>query len=320
MRVLALLLGILTASTFVPGWPAAGEAPITPQRTPLSDALDRAALYVVRYEAECSAVVAEEHYTQDLKWGCRDAQGGGALGDARPGSEQRFWDPSRPTHREKGPTGPSHRELVSDVLMVVLPDQTWAGFRDVAIVDGHQVRDRAERLETLFLRSRATLRKIQEESARYNIGHIHPQFNLPTFALAYLHPGLRDRFAFANAGQEILDGTRTMVVTFTEEARPTVISDGKGHDVVSSGQFWIDPRNGEVLRSQVVAGDVKSAARVESLVSYTRHPEWRFLLPAHMSEIYDEPGRPDGPCVIGEAGYSNFRRFKVEVEEKVKRF
>lgn len=36
------------------------------QRTPLDDVLERAGRYVMRYEKECSAVVAEERYVQDL--------------------------------------------------------------------------------------------------------------------------------------------------------------------------------------------------------------------------------------------------------------
>ena len=287
------------------------------QRTYADDVLDRAAYYAVRYERECSAVVAEEQYTQQLKWGCRGAPGG-AVGDAHPATGASAWGDSRPMSREKAPPGPTHRELISDVLMVQVPDQTWAGFRDVAVVDGRQVRDRAERLESLFLKSPATLKRIQRESARYNIGNIRPEFNLPTFALAYLHPGVRDRFTFRKTAEEPVEGTKTFLFSFNEVDQPTVIKDAVGRDVPSSGWFWVDPSSGEVLQSLLVAGDDTSEARVESRVLYRRHESWRFLLPAEMNEVYDQPARPDGPCVVGLARYSNFRRFQVTVDEKTK--
>ena len=297
---------------------AASALPGAVQRTFLDDLLDRAALYVVRYEKECSAVVAEEHYTQDLK--SSDARNirGGVVGDSHPANDRRMWDNGRTSRRERSPEGPTHRELVSDVLMIQLPDETWFGFRDVAVVDGHPVRDRQLRLQELFLQSRAGLRKIQEESARYNIGHIQRTMNLPTFALAYLHPSLRRRFEFKEAGREEIEGTSALIVTFIERTRPTIINDGRGGSLVSAGRFWIDPLNGRVLRSHLVAGDETTDARAESIVTYRLHAEWGLLLPAEMRETYDQPSRPDGYRVTCLAKYGNYRRFNVTTTEEVK--
>lgn len=274
------------------------------QRTSFEDLLDRAALYVLRYEKECSAVVAEEHYTQDIDWVTKDDVKGGTIGDAHPANR-----------RQQGPT---HRELLSDVLMIQLPDETWFGFRDVAAVDGHPVRDRDLRLQDLFLKSRADLRKVQEESARYNIGHIQRTMNLPTFALAYLHPSLRRRFQFKEAGEEDIDGTATLIVTFLEQARPTIINDGRGGNLVSSGRVWIDRASGRVLRTHLVAGDETTDARAESIVTYRPHAEWGLLLPAEMRETYDQPSRPSGYRVTCLARYGHYRRFSVTTTEDVK--
>src|SRR5512140_597180 len=95
-----LLLVLLGA-----GGPLANDKP--PQPAPLDDLLGRAGRFVVRYEEECSAVVAEEHYVQDLV------------------------TPSRRPPPPNLAAGPYHRELVSDVLLVQLPDGTFRGFRDV---------------------------------------------------------------------------------------------------------------------------------------------------------------------------------------------
>ena len=289
------------------------------QRTPLDDILDRAGAYVSRYEKECSAVVAEEHYRQDLKWpGPRKATQVGPDRDARPADNKRMWDDAPTRGRIKAPTGPTHRELLSDVLMVQLPDQTWVGFRDVATVDGSAVRDRNERLQTLFLKSAADLKKVQEESARHNIGPVRRTMNLPTFALAYLHPDLRDRFAFQMAGEDTVDDVRTVVVAFTEQSRPTIITDGKGGAIVSRGRAWIEPATGRVRRTLLIAGDTSNEIRAESDVIYRPHPEWGLLLPAEMHERYETPARPDDVQVVCVATYSNFRRFQVTVEENPK--
>jgi hypothetical protein len=291
MKRLLPLLGCLAAVLGSGGMQAA-ERGI--QRTPLDDLLERAGQYVVRYERECSAIVAEERYMQDLV---------ASPGRALPASAA---------------TGPTHRELVSDVLMVQLPDETFFGFRDVAIADGHPVRDRAERLEALFLKSRANLRKIQDESARYNLGRIQRTMNVPTYALALLHPGLRGRFAFQLAGEEAIDGTPAVVVAFVERSRPTIVTDRRGSDIPSSGQFWIEKRTGSILRTRLATGTEASPVRAESIVSYRPHPQWRLLLPAEMRESYDEPETPGAFRVVCVAAYSAFRRFDVTVDENIK--
>ena len=214
--------------------------------------------------------------------------------------------------------GPAHRDLVSDVLLVQLPDQSWFGFRDVAVVDGHPVRDRVERLQTLFLKSKADLRRIQEESARYNIGPVLRTMNIPTFALAILHPAIRYRFVFEHAGEEVIDGTPTMVVSFREQVSPTIITDGRGADVISAGRVWIQPATGRVLRTHLVAGGPTSDVRAETVVDYRPHAEWGFLLPSEMRETYDIPTRPNARRVVCTATYSNFRRFNVSVDETIK--
>jgi hypothetical protein len=62
-------------------------------------------------------------------------------------------------------------------------------FRDVFERDGKQVRDRQERLAALFLKgsSRSAFeqaRAIMDEGARYNIGNVARNINMPTLAAA----------------------------------------------------------------------------------------------------------------------------------------
>ena len=76
----------------------------------------------------------------------------------------------------------------------------WMAFRDVFDVDGKPVRDRGERLAQLFLnRSMSTdrqIRKILDESARYNIGDIQRNVNTPVYPLLFLETANQFRFKF----------------------------------------------------------------------------------------------------------------------------
>ena len=65
------------------------------------------------------------------------------------------------------------------------------------------MRDRSERLVKLFMnpsdgqrRSRAA--EIMRESARYNIGSIKRNVNVPVLALSFMHPRYQPRFKFAH--------------------------------------------------------------------------------------------------------------------------
>src|SRR5688500_4791015 len=94
-------------------------ASVRAQEPALDTVLVRAADYVADYQNRLAAVVAEEHYRQQV------------INSSRPG---------RISARQ-------HRELRSDVLLVKLgQDDSWPQFRDVFEVDRKPVRDRDQRL------------------------------------------------------------------------------------------------------------------------------------------------------------------------------
>ena len=129
----------------------------------------------------------------------------------------------------------------------------WLPFRDVFEVDGVQVRDRDDRLRKLFLeappaRAVETSNRILEESARYNIGNVRRNLNLPTLALFLVHPTYAPRFAFSKRGEPTENGVRLWEIAFSEASRPTVIRTFDGKDIVSSGTFWVEPVSGRVVR------------------------------------------------------------------------
>src|SRR5580692_7235154 len=77
-----------------------------------------------------------------------------------------------------------HRELNSDLLLVRPKGaDRWVQFRDVFEVDGQPVHDRDQRLAKLFLSPGSGISdqawQIADESARYNIGNLQRNINVP---------------------------------------------------------------------------------------------------------------------------------------------
>jgi hypothetical protein len=113
------------------------------QPAPLEDVLKRAAGYVADFQKQLSGIVAEEHFDQDVL-----------------------------SRRTNAPV--RRRQLRSDFLLVrPLGSDVYVEFRDVFEVDGRAVRDREERLSSLFLNpppgAASQLERVARESARYNI-------------------------------------------------------------------------------------------------------------------------------------------------------
>jgi len=265
---------------------AAGPVKRPARRDPaLAAVLARVTEYAENYGRELSAVVAEEVYEQ------KATQSAVAL---------------------KGPTS---RRLVSDFLLVKVPGASgWMPFRDVFEVDGVQVRDHDDRLRKLFLeappeKALENANTIWSESARYNIGPIFRNVNVPTLPLVFVESTFAPRFEFNKRGEPTEGGIRAWEIEYREVARPTIIKTRRDEDVPASGTLWVDPVSGRVLRT------LMRAAGATITVTYEPRPESLGLwLPVKMQENYEYSiGR-----VQATATYSKFRRFQVFTEEKIK--
>ena len=249
-----------------------------------AEVMRRAHAYVVIYEDhELSTIMARERYHQ--QW---------LDGEARV-KEQ--------------------RTLLSDYLLLQLPDEDWVAVRNVYDVDGTAVPDRAARLKGLFTGPREQLGErvmtMASESARFNLGELYYRtVNLPTFALRVLRPASRKRIAFDKAGEEQVDGTTTWVVAFRETKGPTFTAKPDGTDVPAHGRFWVEPDTGVVLRSEMILGGSRRlSARATITVTYRLEPSLGFRVPVEMQERYDNPRHKRDDVVITHATYSDFRRF-----------
>ena len=148
-------------------------------QTPEIDAvLDKAGDYVVAYERTFVGVVAEETYRSGGSRRRRHRSARLRDRSARPAArpEIRHAPGSRAGRRSLDPV-PRRLE-----------------------VDGKPVRDRAERLAKLFLQPSASTQQqvddIAAASARYNIGGVNRNINLPVLALTVLEPQNRPWFSF----------------------------------------------------------------------------------------------------------------------------
>ena len=254
----------------------------------VKDVMKRVERYVADYGQQASIVVCTERYEQT-------AQGSATAASAS-------------------------RTLVSDFALVYAGAiHGWLGFRDVLEVDGRRVTDRDDRLASVLMASQGRFdeaRRLSDESARYNIGAIQRNFNVPTAALFFFTPDNHGRFKFT-ARTVSPDGT--WEIGFRESDRPTLIRDPGGTSVPSSGTIRVDPQAGTILRTrlEIATKDrhaTQPAGHVE--VAYRLVGELNMWLPASMDEQFEVSRGPVFDRVVGHAEYSNYRRFTTSVRIK----
>jgi hypothetical protein len=272
-----------------------GQTPKT--RVGLRDVLARAGDYVVAYGEALSTVLAEEQYTQQLT-----------------------------SYRELWPL--AVRRLRSEIAFVRLADTSeWAAFRNVTSVDGEEVPDADGRLERLFRTAPPTLlaqtRLIASESARYNLGPLTREINIPTLALLYLHPDNQSKSEFDKAGEEAINGRSAWVVRFRERDGGGFIRRNDDRRLPATGRFWIVPTDGRVLKSQLIVNNFVRGgrnSRAEINVTWQWDAPLNLWVPSEMRETYHGSwtplATPLGPKpydIDGVAQYTNYRRFRVDV-------
>jgi hypothetical protein len=259
----------------------------------VSTLVARAVAYVESFHRDFGSMVAEERYEQAIRQSV-----------------------SASTRLARVPSGPVRTVLVSDFLLVQVPGEGWLPFRDVFEHDGEKVRDRDERLAALFLTgSRSAMdqaRTIMDEGARYNIGNVNRNINVPTLPLQFLTSPHPSRFSFTIGKRDEEFG---VALEYKETSRPTFVATTGGRDLPVSGRFWVDEETGTVRRTELHAVDTSLEAHIT--VTYERDPGTRLWFPAKMEERYKR--RLDPVEVHGLATYSKFRRFQVSTSEEIAR-
>lgn len=253
----------------------------------LKDVMTRVEGYVGSYGEKASVVVCSERY------------------------EQRS--------RASGASAEATRTLVSDVAIVKADAiRGWLGFRDVLEVDGRRVADREDRLANVLMASQGRFdeaRRLSDEGARFNIGAIQRNFNVPTAVLFYFTPDNHDRFKFA--ARFVVDGG-LWDIAYRETRSPTLIRTLDGRPVFSSGTIRVDPASGTIVRTtlelEMTEGRGHAARRGRGVVAvdYRRVDTLGMWLPATMDESFEMRQQDASDRVSGHAEYGNCRQFTTE--------
>lgn len=261
--------------------------------------LPRIHAYVERFQRELPSIVAEEHYVQTVS-GMTSTSG---TGTTTPSSQPRS----------------TKRVLRSDVLMITVPGSIgWVAFRDVFEVDGRRIRDREDRLLALLQSPSADAvaqaRRLADESARYNLGRVHRNVNLPDSALVYLQAASGSRMRFdAPRPSDPVDGAETVVIRFRETGRPTIVTSRRGSNVPATGRVWAHAATGAIVKTEFALSDMSTNGRF--VVEFEKDERSGLRLPARMTERHTSPGEE----VHATAAYSNVRRFNVSTGETLRK-
>src|SRR6185436_19721525 len=194
---------------------------LSAQEPALEQVMERVGKYVASYGEKAAVVVASEKYSQSVL-----VEGA---------------DMGRP------------RDLKAEFAIVRVSGGGWTGFRDVIEFEGKPVQDRKDRLVSLLTNAAgdsSELTRIANESARFNIGPVSRNFNVPTAALFFFLPSEHARFTFTRKSSKKVEGIDTWEIEFRETKRPTLIRTRAGQDVPIEGTLHVKPDDGTVVRTR----------------------------------------------------------------------
>ena len=286
--------------------PASAPEAAPVSRSPaVRELVDRASSRVVRFSEAASFLVASEDYTQEVK--------------SRAGSF------NLPPTATAGITI-EKRRLESEVALVQLIDrEVWLLARDVVYVDGKPVPDsQRQRIPSAASTSTDTavrdFEAIAQAGARFNIGPIQRNLSVPTLALWFLTPKLKQQFEFDHVGREKVEGVNCDVISFKELGKGMLRVNG--NPVPASGRYWVASGTGDVVKTELLlakiwsdgrkATETRSGGRARIVVTYRFEQAVDSWVPAEMEEFYADAVDRLAEWVVGKAKYSDYRRFGVE--------
>jgi hypothetical protein len=266
--------------------------------------LSTAMRYAMSYEQRFALLAAEETSVQEIQ---RPPNPGDNLSRNNPGGGMRAGGAI------------NIQTIKSDYLLVQLggDGEGFMPFRDAYEAKGRKLRERDDRLLKLFTgndkqRFEKAV-KYSEDAAKHNLGNVARTINIPLLAMMFLHPRVNERFEFTDGGEETINGRILRKALYREVARPTLIKTTRGRDLALTGQLWIDPFTGTVVKTELNAAD--PIVRCQVTVTFRRDEALDLWVPEKMEEYYKAYSAVDD--ILATATYTNFRRIlKSDIEEK----
>jgi hypothetical protein len=263
------------------------------QQDDLPQVLHRAAQYVEQYEEhELGSLLATENYLQNAT--SYSADGRGLV------------------------LGRQQSRTQSDFLILILGPER-IGLRIVKRLNGAAVKSTVDSFESMMdaspLGMRQSIKAIQDESSRYNIGGVLRKINVPTFALRVAREAEGDRISFKKSGTDKISGIETWEIKFQEKRSPTLVHGELGESLLSSGSLWIEPGTGRIVKTELKVENPLSKPPVKGriVVTYAVNKALGILVPTQMTENY-ETVESVVNCI---ASYSDFRSFKVDASSVI---
>jgi hypothetical protein len=264
-------------------------------RVSLELLLGRGGWYVLDFIEKFSNVVSEETYIQDSSIPMQSAALLGRVG-----------------------TNSRNRILKADFLLVsVSSAKDWVPFRDVFEVDRQPIRDRDSRLAKLFLKpsedSIEQAHRIQDESARYNLGNMKRTINNPVLGIIALQPDFQDHFKYSLGKMDPKVGPGVWVVDYKEQTSPSFVRGRSDLDLFAHGRLWIEADTGRLMKTEMLLEQPTLRARITT--SFRFDDRFGIAVPYEMQEEYKFD---NGTKVTAVATYDRFRRFDVSTEDTIK--
>jgi hypothetical protein len=202
------------------------------------------------------------------------------------------------------------RRVTSDLLLVRYPgsQRDLLAYRDVIQLNGKPVPGREQRLVDLFITPPGGLRERAQQIMADSDAHVPSVFN-PMFALAFLQSAYQSQFELTVNDAGSAWPREVKAVTFVEVRRPTVLRRGPldNIDVPTRGTAWIEEGTGRVLQTELEVGTGRSAPSM--VTKFQLDERLQVTVPVEM-----RTRNPDGVAI-----YSNFRRFGVDTDSRLKK-
>lgn len=251
--------------------------------------VEAAVAYVKTYQSQLSSVVAEEVYTQQI-------------------ARLVPYDPGIPRFRR----------ITGELFFMFAPGgDDWMAIRDIARVDGKEIKDGLRVLDELKrLPVHEVVAGFKTHNSKFNIGRTFRNFNEPTLSLRVFGDDHRRRVVFAQRRVERTRDGPLVVVSFAEREGPSLIRDLTHGVVLSKGEFAIEPTSGRIQRALLTAS--VGPIRLELATDYVLDKRLNIWVPSRFRERYEHGAPPTGieaafeyEDISCEARYSNYRRFET---------